>query len=156
MNSNQDRFGGMSGRSGVVTAGTVLALLITGSEAAGLVVRISPSVMNQKKKVATPQSKFYCNSKALTSEERVRHKPQTEKLMTARKELVESPKGYEFQFSPKNVLLADLGEWVAAEVKCCPLFDVHIDLQAEGHLLCLRLTGAEGIKAFISVEFGVG
>jgi hypothetical protein len=30
-----------------------------------------------------------------------------------------------------------------------------MDLEHEGKLLCLRLTGEEGIKAFIRAEFGV-
>ena len=46
-----------------------------------------------------------------------------------------------------------MAEWVVAEGKCCPFFDFHIDLEREGALLCLRLTGAEGIKPFIQAEF---
>jgi hypothetical protein len=46
-------------------------------------------------------------------------------------------------------------DWVAAEGKCCPFFDFHIDLEREGNLLCLRLTGEEGIKPFIRSEFRV-
>ncbi len=103
----------------------------------------------------TTQSKFFCNSKALTPEERAHHKQLTEKLLAARKEIVETEKGYEFQFSPKNVSLAELAEWVAAESKCCPFFDFHIDLENEGKLICLRLTGEEGIKQFIRAEFAV-
>ena len=52
-------------------------------------------------------------------------------------------------------LIRELAEWVGAESKCCPFFDFHIDVEREGKLLCLRLTGEEGIKAFIRAEFGV-
>jgi len=41
------------------------------------------------------------------------------------------------------------------ESKCCPFFDFHIDLENEGKLVCLRLTGEEGIKQFIRAEFNV-
>jgi hypothetical protein len=109
----------------------------------------------QQKQMTTTQSKFYCNINALTPEERVRHKRLSEKLMAARKETVEFEKGYEFQFSPKDVSLAELAEWSVAESKCCPFFDFHLDLENEGKLLCLRLTGEEGIKAFIRSEFQV-
>ncbi len=105
--------------------------------------------------MASVQSKFYCNIKALTPEERARHKQLSEKLMAARKEIVETEKGYEFQFSPADVTLAELADWVSAESKCCPFFDFHIDLEEEGSLLCLRLTGEEGIKAFIRAEFNL-
>ena len=102
---------------------------------------------------AESRAKFYCNISALTPAERARHTLLTAKLMGARREIVETPKGYEFQFSPSDVTLAELAEWVAREAKCCPFFDFHIDLENEGRLLCLRLTGEEGIKAFIRSEF---
>ena len=103
----------------------------------------------------TTQSKFYCNIKALTPTERAHHKQLTEKLIAARKDIVETQKGYEFQFTPANVTLAELADWVAAEGKCCPFFDFHIDLERAGSLLCLRLTGEDGIKPFIRAEFQV-
>ena len=48
---------------------------------------------------------------------------------------------------------AELADGVAAESKCRPFFDFHIDLEREGSLLCLRLAGEEGTKPFIRVEF---
>jgi len=113
------------------------------------------SLAKAEQHAITVQGKFYCNTKALTSAERARHQELTDKLMSVRKETVETEKGYEFQFSPAEVSLGELAEWVAAEGKCCPFFDFHIDLEREGALLCLRLTGAEGIKAFIRSEFEV-
>jgi hypothetical protein len=110
---------------------------------------------SQENGAITVQGKFYCNIKALTAAERARHKQLTEKLISVRKEVVETEKGYEFQYGPADVTLAELAEWVVAEGKCCPFFDFHIDLEREGALLCLRLTGEEGIKAFIRMEFPV-
>jgi hypothetical protein len=101
------------------------------------------------------QSKFYCNIKALNPAERAEHKQLTDKLIAARKEIVETEKGYEFQFDPSTVSLGELARWVAAEGKCCPFFDFHIDLERAGSLLCLRLTGEDGIKPFIRTEFQV-
>ena len=155
MNSNRERFGKVSKRRAAVTASAALALLIVGGEAPELVAQDSTALMEQEKQVATTQSKFYCNIKALTAEERARHKQLSEKLMAARKEIVETEKGYEFQFSPSDVSLAELAEWVVAESKCCPFFDFHIDLENQGKLACLRLTGEEGIKAFIRAEFKI-
>jgi hypothetical protein len=101
------------------------------------------------------QNKFFCNVKALTPTERARHKELTAKLLVERKESVETQTGYEFQFNPKNVSLMELADWVAAESKCCSFLDFHIDVEAEGNLLCLRLTGAQGVKDFIRSEFSV-
>jgi len=103
----------------------------------------------------TRRNQFYCSVHALTAVERAHHKELTEKLLAARKESVETPGGYEFQFDPKSITLAELADWVGAESKCCSFLDFHIDVEAEGHLLCLRLTGEEGVKAFIRGEFGV-
>jgi hypothetical protein len=97
--------------------------------------------------------RFYCNSKALSMEERARHKVLTEKLLAARNKTIETEKGYEFQYRPDKVTLAEVAEWVVAESKCCPFFDFHIDLENQGRLVCLRLTGSEGIKDFIRSEF---
>ena len=101
------------------------------------------------------QTGFYCNTKALSAEERVRHEALTKKLLAKRQETVETEKGYEFQYSPAEVSVAEVAEWVVAESKCCPFFDFHIDLENEGTLVCLRLTGTGGVKQFIRAEFGL-
>ena len=103
----------------------------------------------------TTQSKFYCNMKALSHTERLKHLMLTGKLIMVRKETFELENGYEFQFTPSLVSVSDLATWVSAESKCCPFFDFHIDLEQEGSLLCLQLTGEKGIKEFIRSEFKV-
>lgn len=104
---------------------------------------------------AASQPQFYCNAKAFSPAERVRHKELTDKILATRNNIVEMPKGYEFQFSPAKISMAELAQWTAAESKCCPFFDFHIDLEEEGKLLCLRLTGRDGIKLFIRQEFNI-
>jgi len=98
---------------------------------------------------------FYCNIKALTLAERARHMKLTSKLLSSRKETVETQKGYELQYRGGSVTLAELAEWVRLESKCCPFFDFHIDLEEQGQLTCLGLTGKEGVKEFIRMEFGI-
>jgi hypothetical protein len=101
------------------------------------------------------QGKFYCNIKALTTEERERHHALTEKLIASRSTTVETAKGYELQYSPEKISVAEVAQWVVTESKCCPFFDFHIDLEEQGKLICLRLTGSEGVKAFIRSEFHI-
>jgi len=101
------------------------------------------------------QNKFYCNAKALNPSERAHHKLLTEKLIGQRTQIVETEKGYEFQYRPSTISLAELADWVSAESKCCPFFGFHIDLENEGKLLCLRLIGEEGVKPFMRAEFQV-
>ena len=152
MKNGKERFVEASEKSAAILT---LALWIGGSGAMVLRAQNSAILVQPERQAATVQSKFYCNIKALTPEERARHKQLSEKLMAARKEIVETEKGYEFQYSPADVSLAELAEWVVAESKCCPFFDFHIDLEREGKLVCLRLTGEEGVKAFMRAEFKI-
>ena len=139
---------------GVLQAPAVLSLLMAGNATSGMPRSNETNrAAETEKQMNTTQSKFYCNLKALTPEERAHHKQLGDKLMAARKATVETEKGYEFQFGPQDVTLAELADWVVAESKCCPFFDFHIDLENEGQLICLRLTGEEGVKQFMRAEF---
>ena len=135
--------------------GAALALLMAGSGAVRMQAQAAPKKTTAEDQPVTTQSKFYCNRNALNPTERAHHKQLTDKLLATRTNIVETEKGYEFQFSPSTVSLAELADWVAAEGKCCEFFDFHIDLERRGSLLCLRLTGDEGIKPFIHAEFQV-
>ncbi len=152
MKNGKERFLNVGKKS---AAGVTLALWIGSGATMGLAAQSSAIVVQPERQVETVQSKFYCNIKALTPEQRARHKQLSEKLMAAKKEIVETEKGYEFQFSPGGVSLPKLAEWVVAESKCCPFFDFHMDLEREGKLVCLRLTGEEGVKAFMRAEFKI-
>lgn len=143
------------GKSKQIAGVATLALLVGGSGAGVQAAQDTTVARKAEAQMNTTQGKFYCNIRALTAEERAHHKQLSEKLMAARKAIVETEKGYEFQFGPQDVTLAELADWVGAESKCCPFFDFHIDLENEGKLICLRLTGEEGIKQFIRAEFGV-
>lgn len=109
----------------------------------------------EPKEADTAASGFYCNTRALSPVERASHMYLSAKLISARKTTVETETGYEFQFSPADVSLDELARWVRNEARCCPFFDFHIDLEEKASLLCLRLTGKPGIKAFIRSEFQV-
>jgi hypothetical protein len=152
MSRRKERFLGMSKRA---VAAAALAPFFMANTAASLPTQDSLAKTNKEGPVVTVEGKFYCNIKALAPAERTRHKELSDKLMAARNETVETSNGYEFQYSPKNVSLAEIAEWAVAESKCCPFFDFHIDLEREGTLVCLRLTGSEGVKAFIRAEFGL-
>ena len=136
---------------GAVVAVQLILVVVT----AQLSARALQAQGSPEKRTMASQSTFHCNIKALNPVERTEQRQLTERLIAARKEIVETEKGYEFQFDPSTVSLAELARWVAAEGKCCPFFDFHIDLERAGSLLCLRLTGEDGIKPFIRTEFQV-
>jgi hypothetical protein len=146
------RFAGINKRA---AAGTGLALLILAGVAKCSPLPSPAATYPSERQTMAMETKFYCNVKALNPAERASHKQLTDKLIAVRTGIVEMDRGYEFQFRPSAVTLAELAEWVAVEGKCCPFFDFHIDLEREGKRLCLRLTGEEGTKAFIRAEFQV-
>jgi hypothetical protein len=136
-----------------LAATVALGLVMTGGVADSAAAFELRQTAREDHQSMTTGSKFFCNMKALAPAERTHHKHLTEKLISSRTEIVETEKGYEFQFDPSVVSIADLADWVVAESKCCPFFDFHIDLEREGTLVCLRLTGDQGIKGFIHSEF---
>jgi hypothetical protein len=152
MSKGNKRFPGLSKRTAAAAA---IVLLVAANAAVNLPAQDSPAKTSKESATVTTQNKFYCNIKALTPAERARHKELGDKMMKAKNATIETPNGYEFQYSPKDISLAELAEWAVAESKCCPFFDFHIDLEREGTLVCLRLTGSEGVKAFIRAEIGL-
>ena len=136
-------------------AGIVFALLVGVGAPVCAQAQTAASSSDVRQQTVTEEGKFYCNINALNPAERAHQRRLTAIFIAVRDEIVELPRGYEFQFSPSSVSLAELVDWVASEEKCCPFFNFHIDLEKSGKLLCLGLTGEEGIKAFIRSEFHV-
>jgi hypothetical protein len=154
-NAMRNRKDILVGKTKEIAGVATLALLVGGSRARAQAAQSTPVARKAETQMTATQSKFFCNIKALTPEERAHHKQLSEKLMAARKAALETENGYEFQFGPQDVTLAELADWVVAESKCCPFFDFHIDLENEGKLICLRLTGEEGVKQFMRAEFAI-
>jgi len=98
---------------------------------------------------------FACNLGALSRAERVRYEQLGRKLAEARVETKELPSGYAFRLRKEALTLAELGQWVSAEHKCCPFFDLAIELKRNDAVwLCVE--GREGIKEFIRAELAIG
>jgi hypothetical protein len=135
-------------RKGCATCAASLLLVTIGAAPAALAqttqAAASPAVTH-----------FHCNADALSPSERAFHQHLTKRLLASRTDVAELPKGYELQFSPDDVSVADVAQWVVAEEKCCPFFYFHIDLEKQGTLVCLGLTGPEGVKPFIRSEFNI-
>ena len=99
------------------------------------------------------ETSFYCNTKSLSVLEWA-HKGQiSQKMKIARAERKELTNGYAFRFRPEAVSLVELADWVSSEGRCCPFFDMSIEVEPNGGPLWLRLTGKEGVKQFIRMEF---
>lgn len=136
---------------GAPAAALVFVLITAGVARAQAPASSTNATANSASSAINAKGKFYCNVAALNPAERAHQNQLTAKLLAVRTDVIETQKGYEFQFSPSTITIAELADWVATEGKCCPFFDFHIDLENQGTLLCLRLTGEDGIKEFIRI-----
>lgn len=106
--------------------------------------------------VASPgrESPFACSPSALSPVERKQHFEDYGPSLRARLQGVrETSDGYEFTFQSDPATYRLLAAWMLQERRCCPFFDLALRLEREGGPLALRLTGREGVKAFIVSEF---
>ena len=95
--------------------------------------------------------KFACNASALTTDERAHYVDISKSLFAGVQEKRELKDGYAFRLGP--AMLVNVAEWVSFERKCCPFFTFNIEQSRDQGPLWLRVTGPEGVKAFIQEEF---
>lgn len=95
---------------------------------------------------------IHCNLRALSKAERSRDTELVLRLRDALRERKELADGYAYRFEP--TVLKDVGEWLQLVAKCCqPLsYEVALAPQPSG-ALWVRITGHEGAKEFINLEF---
>jgi hypothetical protein len=98
---------------------------------------------------------FCCDIKAMNKVERERYEVLRERLESAIEETKELESGYAFRLRSGTVPLIDIAEWVEKEHKCCPFFDFEIAVNRDDAPVWLTLRGAEGVKPFMRMEFGV-
>jgi hypothetical protein len=94
---------------------------------------------------------FACNMKALSNAERARHHELTKMLLAAVAEKAELENGYGLRLPASE--LAHAAEWVGFEARCCPFFTFGLEQSRDQGPLWMRITGSEGVKAFIRAEF---
>jgi hypothetical protein len=101
---------------------------------------------------AMSSTPFVCNMNALSHEQRARHGELKMLLRSALVAVHELSNGYDFEFQQYPVIYTALTEIVPLEHACCPFFAISIRIQQTGALFW-QLTGSEGVKQFIRMEF---
>jgi hypothetical protein len=96
-----------------------------------------------------------CNLGALTAAERHEHTALTGKLFAAVTKRSDIRGGYAFQLDRKRVSVAEVGQWVALEKRCCPFFDFRFQFDRNGGPMTLSLSGRDGVRKFIVAELGL-
>ena len=91
---------------------------------------------------------FACERGALDPAQRERHQATMGQLQSAVEEIRELPEGYEFALSAETSTILAAAEFISLERQCCPFLTFELDVPSGGPIL-LRLTGSEGVKAFL-------
>jgi hypothetical protein len=112
-----------------------------------------PVIASQDTSEAKRETPFFCNLKALNAEERREHLQRSQRLAESVLKTVEIADGYAFEIDGSRVSVTDLAAWTVGERRCCPFFDFTLEWRRENGPVTLRLTGREGVKAFIRSEF---
>ena len=112
--------------------------------------------------VAAPkEAPLACDIQALAPREQERHHRLAEKLASTVIRHRELANGYEFSLdlskAPPDAAgapfcAAEVGEWIELESRCCPFLDFGLDVRGRDRAITLRLTGPEGVKAFLEEE----
>lgn len=94
-----------------------------------------------------------CNLNAIPASERAGHGALAGRLFSAVLETQELAEGYAFRLPAESTVLKQAAEFIANERLCCPFFRFELVVEPGGGPFWLRLTGAEGVKAFVAAEF---
>ena len=103
---------------------------------------------------AAEESPIACDMSAIEPGERARHIANAGELFRAVEEIRELPGGYAFRLPNYSNTLVRAAEFVSLERLCCPFLGFVLEVEPEGGPAWLRLTGREGVKAFVREEVG--
>jgi len=92
---------------------------------------------------------------ALTPGQRARYRELAEELRPSVMEFRELPDGYAARLPSTASMVLRAAEFIALERLCCPFFTLAVEAEADGGPLWMKITGREGVKAFIRAEFSI-
>ncbi|MGH7864079.1 MAG: hypothetical protein ACREQB_03755 [Candidatus Binataceae bacterium] len=93
-----------------------------------------------------------CDLTALNADERALRSVLARKVFGAVVERRELDAGFAFRLDLKLASIAETGEWVGLERRCCPFFDFRIDIGRDEGATWIRITGGDGVKEFLRSE----
>jgi len=96
---------------------------------------------------------FACNLKAISAVERPRYNELVQRIRSAIRDHREISNGYRFKLDGKTVTLPEAAEWIVMERLCCPFLTLQLSAAGNQADWVLTLTGPEGVKPLITIEF---
>jgi arsenate reductase (thioredoxin) len=124
-----------------------------GDEHARLAVfrRVRDEIEHRLREFIAP-SPIACDMTAIPPEQRQVHLATSKELFSCIEEFRELGNGYEFRFAPESDLIVKLAQFIELEQLCCPFLNFVVEVEQESGPVWLRLTGRDGVKAFIREE----
>jgi hypothetical protein len=126
--------------------------------ACNIAIQVNSQPAKQEKKMSetvVSESPIACNLNALDKEQRRRHQSLTAQLRAAVQETRELPDGYSFRLPSDEETIQRTAEWITLERRCCPFLAFGLEAGRENGPLWLSLTGREGVRPFLKIEFGI-
>jgi hypothetical protein len=96
-----------------------------------------------------------CNLTAIDPTQRTQHQTLAEELFNTYEAYTALADGFAFRFPAETGLLTKLAQYISLERRCCPFFHFTLELEADSGPLWLKMTGREGVKAFLQEELGL-
>ena len=97
------------------------------------------------------ESPIACDMSVLSRAQRESHLATSRELFSTLKEIRELSDGYEFRVDGPSVIVK-AAEFISLEKLCCPFLNFSLEVEAENGPVWVKLTGREGVKAFIREE----
>lgn len=94
-----------------------------------------------------------CDMSVLSPAQRELHISTSRELFSSLNQIRELSNGYQFRVDGSNVIVK-AAEFIALEKLCCPFLNFNLEVEAENGAVWLKLTGREGVKAFLREEIG--
>ena len=94
-----------------------------------------------------------CNLDASSPEQRARQAELSREFSSRRRRVEELDDGFAFHFDPNPKLFVRLAYSASLERLCCPFLDIAVGWPHDGETMWLRVTGREGVKAFVREDF---
>ena len=93
-----------------------------------------------------------CDLSAIDPTQRAKHQSLAQELFKTFETYTELEDGFAFRFPAETALLTKIAQYINLERRCCPFFHFVLELEANGGHLWLKMTGQEGVKAFLQHE----
>jgi hypothetical protein len=101
------------------------------------------------------QTPLVCNIRALTTEQRARHRALAQDLFADRSRVQELSDGYALRLPLETDWAQRVAEFMTLEHRCCPFLQLGLSLEPNANDMQLRLTGTPEAKALLSAELNL-